>query len=392
MAILINTSIIIIHVSLGNTVQPITMSFGYLITIPCLWFQSVNKYKIARNWLLTGFFIIITLIYLESIELKLNTSTEFVFIIYIPLVLIFLDGRKSILLSIAIMLVVAGFIVFRFWLSDGVNYKTLYGKELNWFTASITVFVCMNFFKKSLVKANLMIANDREKLVAANNSKNFLFGVISHDVRSPLNILKQYLRLDPKHRTDPDQFMKYQGQLINKVDTLSQTIDDLLFWSKSQLQGIQTNPIKFSIATLTANIIDVISETIEEKKIDLIVDHIEDNEVYCDKNHLSIILRNLIQNAIKFTPERGELRIYSTLQDNQFSITVEDNGKGMDENTLKNLREGTIIESSLGSAGEVGTGLGLSLVKELVAKNNGQLVIDSQPLIGTKISIVLPKE
>lgn len=391
-ATLITAIIVITHLLVGNVVQPKVVSLGFLITLPTIWFQSIRKYRLARNWFLIGFFLLLSAIFFHSVRLDLATNTEYVLVILIPLILIFLDGKTSLVATVGIMLCGTGYVIYRYNLS-GVDYpKELNGLIINWLTTSVTVFFCMNFFKQSLMRANELIERDREKLAVANKTKNFLFGVISHDIRSPLNILKQYLLLDPSQRKDPDQFMMYQEGLTKKVDEIDQTLNDLLYWSKTQLQGITVNPTAFNQNEIIANVVSILREKAQEKQIELKIEDQYSGEIQFDQDHFKVIIRNLIQNAIKFTPTGGNIAV-QTFQDNEYiHIAVEDNGRGMDAETLKNLQEGMIVESNLGTSGEVGTGLGLSLVKELIAKNNGRLMIESRLDEGTEIVIKLPVE
>lgn len=389
-ATVITILIVFTHIIIGNKVQPIVVSLGLLVTIPSLLLQSVKRYQLARNWFLIGFYLLISSVFFHSIELNLETATEYVLIILIPLTLIFLDGKTSIVSTLFIIVSGGCFVAYRYLHSSEVYSKEFFGLEINWITTSVTVFFCMNFFKRSLVKSNELIARDKEELAVADKTKNFLFAVISHDIRSPLNTLKQYFLLDTDLRKDPEQFMIYQSALEKKVNDISQTLDDLLFWSKSQLQGINTNPSAFHVDSVTSKVLTVVGDLIEKKEIEVSIDHQTEREVWCDKNHLTVVIRNLVQNAIKFTSKDGKLAIRSSFDDNQIQISISDNGKGMDEVTLKNLREGMIVKSHLGTAGEVGTGLGLSLVKELITKNQGHLEIDSALNEGTTITIFLP--
>jgi signal transduction histidine kinase len=175
------------------------------------------------------------------------------------------------------------------------------------------------------------------------------------------------------------------------VDEINQTLDDLLFWSKSQLQGITSNPSSFDASEVIKSVMTLSEEIILKKGIQLTIDYQTSEMIWCDVDHLTIVIRNLIQNAIKFTPKGQQLAITTSSENNMICISIADTGKGMDETTLKNLREGMIVESYLGTAGEVGTGLGLSLVSEMVSKNNGKMEVKSQLGVGTEITILIPK-
>lgn len=386
---LICIGIIIVHVAIGNTIQPLMVSLGFLVTVPTVLLQAKGHFGFARAWFLLGFFLLISGTYFYSVTANLQTSGEFVLVVMIPVTLIFLDGKKAMAVSAFIILYGSGLIVYRDWM-DPMPTKTFYGSQMNWYTISFVVHFCMSFFKKSLLRANRMMILDKEQLAEADKTKNFLFAVISHDIRSPLKTLKQYFLLDAEQRNDPEQFMILQKALSKKVDEISQTLDDLLFWSKTQLQGITTNPGNILMERLILKVTGGIEETLRKKEIALRLDTQSDHSVTCDPDHLTVVLRNLIQNAIKFTPRGGTLSIRTTFEGENVLLSVTDTGKGMDESTLKNLREGMIVKSHLGTAGEIGTGLGLSLVKELITQNHGQMHIDSKKGEGTTVTLILP--
>ncbi|MEQ8474118.1 MAG: HAMP domain-containing sensor histidine kinase [Marinoscillum sp.] len=387
----ITTAIIVTHLLIGNTLQPLVVSAGFLVCIPTIYYQTIRRYQLARYWFLVGFYLLLTGVFFYSVYLHLDTSTEYLLIILIPFILIFLDGKTSTLLTILIIINGSFFLTYRYAQSEIFLFKEIFGLQVNWITISLTVYFSMNFFKKSLVKANELIARDKEELAVADQTKNFLFAVISHDIRSPLNSFKQYFRLDEEFRKDPELFISYQQDLSKKVDDISQTLDDLLFWSKTQLQGITANPSIFRPIEVIEKITVLTADLIQNKNITLLTDAQTSEEVLCDRDHLTIIIRNLVQNAIKFTPQNGTITISSVAQEDGIHISIEDTGKGMDEEILKNLQAGMIVKSQMGTVGEIGTGLGLSLVKELLAKNLGQLHVENRAGTGTKISAILPQ-
>lgn len=387
----ITMTIVMTHLLIGNTVQPLVVSTGFLVCLPTIYYQAIRKYQLARYWFLVGFYLLLTGVFFHSIYLNLDTSTEYLLIILIPLILIFMDGITSTLLTILIIINGSFFLTYRYGQTETFLFNEIFALQVNWLTISLTVYFSMNFFKKSLVKANELIAHDKEELAIADQTKNFLFAVISHDIRSPLNSFKQYFRLDDEFRKDPELFISYQEDLSKKVDDISQTLDDLLFWSKTQLQGITVNPDTFQPIEVIEKITALTMDLFENKNITLCTDNQSSEMVRCDKNHLTVILRNLVQNAIKFTPPNGTISISSMAKDFKIHISIEDTGKGMDEETLMHLQQGIIVKSHIGTAGELGTGLGLSLVKELLAKNRGELQVESREGQGTKISAVLPQ-
>lgn len=390
-AVGISIIVVIVHLSINNLAQAKMVSSSiFIVCLPTMLFQAYKKHNLARYWLLAGCFLMISAIFFHSVQLNLPTGTTYLLIILIPLIIILIDGSTSLILTALVILCGNVFLSYRYSLLEDFSIQVVYGLHINWIVISITVVFCLVFYKSSIMKVNRMIEKDKEKLVYANRTKNFLFAVISHDIRSPLSTLKQYLSLDPVLRNDPEQFMKHQEGLAKKVDEINQTLDDLLFWSKSQLQGMSNNPSFFQVSTIVRNVMVLNEEIIHQKGIILSINHQTDDLAWCDKDHLTVAIRNLVQNAIKFTSKGQMINITTAREGSKIRVSIEDTGKGMDEATLKSLNEGIIVESSLGTAGEVGMGLGLSLVSEMILKNSGKMEIKSQLAVGTQISILIP--
>lgn len=391
MAISICLVVVLIHLFLGNFAQVITVSSSILLVcIPTLLFQSFRKYKTARYWLLTGFFVIISVIFFHSVKLNLSTGTNYLLIILLPLIIVFLDGLFSRITTSIVVCCGGLYLYYLYQLEYETITKVFYGQQINWFVLCATVLFCVVFFKRSLLRANELIEKDRNQLDTANKTKNLLFAIISHDIRSPLSTLKQYLELDPSLRSDPEQFMNYQKGLVKKVDEINQTLDDLLFWSKSQLQGMKRNVSSFKASEVVESVMVLSEEVLQKKGILLSVNYNATSKAWCDKDQLTVAVRNLVQNAIKFTPSGQKLDISTSNEGDMIKVTIADTGKGMDEATLNSLKEGLIVESHLGTAGEVGTGLGLSLVSEMISNNNGKMDVKSELGVGTEISLLIP--
>lgn len=232
----------------------------------------------------------------------------------------------------------------------------------------------------------------KELLQKANASKDKFFSIIAHDLRNPfsslLNLSDTLLR---RFDTLPDDKKK---KLISSLQSSSQKtyklLENLLEWSRMQSGDIQPNPRIIEINDLIRETIHLVKEKANSKSISIKENLQEGTFIFADRNMISLVLRNLAENAIKFTNKGGEITIRSARKDRNLEIIVEDNGIGMNEADMGRLFRVDMKQSRPGTEKESGTGLGLILCKEFIEKNKGQLKVSSQQNIGSRFMILLP--
>ena len=188
----------------------------------------------------------------------------------------------------------------------------------------------------------------------------------------------------------PETFQQVSAKLSSEVDRLHSTLDNLLRWSISQLQGIKASPERIDLATLLERKLLVFKQMAEQKNIKLVLENVN-CYVWADPDHLLLVLRNLISNAIKYSYQNAEILIRSRSQDNRVIIEVIDHGIGMTSEVKASIFQHDNIISNTGTANEKGTGLGLKLCKEFIEKNNGEIRIESTENKGTAFYISLPE-
>ncbi|MCZ2141657.1 MAG: HAMP domain-containing histidine kinase, partial [Bacteroidia bacterium] len=150
------------------------------------------------------------------------------------------------------------------------------------------------------------------------------------------------------------------------------------------------NKSTVSIANVVNDVVDILSQNIQEKNIK-IQKHITDNSVVsADYDQLQIIFRNILANAIKFTPNEGIIAFSAIKNNDTWEVSVKDSGMGMSEAKVNELNSEALIKSDIGTNGERGTGFGWMIIKEFVAANKGTFKIESKIGEGTCITIVLP--
>ena len=232
----------------------------------------------------------------------------------------------------------------------------------------------------------------REKeLNEINLTKDKLFSIIGHDLRGPIGALQELLRMLKVGEILQSEFMGFIPKLRDDVEHISFTLNNLLSWGQTQMKGAVTKASAFDLEELVTDNINLLSEISENKSI-RIINKISDNTIiWSDVNQIDIVIRNLISNALKFTPERGTVTIEANERGNHWEISVKDSGIGMDLVTQDKLFHPNSNHTTYGTNNEKGTGLGLSLCKEMVEKNNGQIWVESALRNGTCFYFTLPK-
>ncbi len=256
----------------------------------------------------------------------------------------------------------------------------------------LLIAILVAIFYRNSLKKNKLIQIQKESLNELNKLKDELFSVLAHDLRSPvhhlISVTKQMkAALDTKDHQKLDDLILYGSGAANKTYLM---LDNLLHWVLFQNQRMLFDRENINVASIFRQIEPVFQSIIHMKKIDLITkipDHII---AYVDLNSLKIIFRNLLDNAIKFTPENNTVFIAAQENTNDVTIQIKDQGVGMDPTTIKSLQN-PITKTTKDTYHRKSTGLGLRLCVSFVKRNRGTLNIMSAKNKGTTITITLPK-
>lgn len=238
-------------------------------------------------------------------------------------------------------------------------------------------------------KAKAKILAQKNELQELNKVKDRLFSVISHDFRSPLAALRSFFNLLKIQDIDPKQIQYILQKIDIQLATTTDFLDNILFWTKSQMNGLQLERKELSLKDIVNNVANLLLYNSQEKNIEIQNLIQEDNVVLADLNTLHLILRNLIGNSVKFTPQNGTIKVYSKIENDMVHIAVQDNGVGIREEEKEKLfLMGKY--SKKGTEQETGHGFGLWICKDFIEKNNGTIWIESQVNQGTIFWFTLP--
>ena len=231
---------------------------------------------------------------------------------------------------------------------------------------------------------------NEEELKNLNKNKNRFFSIISHDLKGPaggIMKLSEFL-LNDKFEKDHKEIAK---RLNVAAGNHYKLLDDLLTWSRSQMGTLQINPTKLDINELVLGSIKSINPLAKEKEIE-VIDRAQSNlNAWADYNMVQTVLRNLLQNAIKFTPQNGKITISTKDQGKFIEVSIADTGVGMSKEYLTKLFKIESAFSLKGTNDEEGTGMGLLLCKEFIEKNGGNIKALSIEGKGATFSFTLPK-
>ena len=206
--------------------------------------------------------------------------------------------------------------------------------------------------------------------------KDKLFSVVAHDLRTPISSLISVLKLTNEQIMDIETQATLLKDISNRVDHVYGLLDNLLYWAKTQMQGIVISPVYFDVQNEIRSIMENLQEIAADKMI-LLNNRTEKQEVYADRNMFSVVVRNLAMNGIKYTSSGGELTIDSELSGNMLVVSVKDTGTGMSQEVQENLFKLSETKSQRGTNNENGTGLGLVLCADFVKANGGNIWFSS---------------
>ena len=272
---------------------------------------------------------------------------------------------------------------------EKIIYSVLFGVVLIAMVTVMVLVVQRSATNKLLQEKNREIAEKNLKLEQANRIKDKFFSIIGHDLRSPLSSLKGLLGMLVRHEISDQEFKSFAPKLNQLVMSTNETLENLLHWSHSQMEGWKQSPAAHELHPLVSKSTGLFTDAARAKKIDLVNSIDEKAIVFVDANQMELILRNLIHNAIKFTNEGGVVTISAVKSLEFLEVQVTDTGMGMTQEEISQLFQKNTTHSTRGTQGEKGTGLGLLLCKEMVENNGGKISVTSAPGKGSTFHIFL---
>lgn len=285
-------------------------------------------------------------------------------------------------------------------LTDVQLQKNKQLKQLGFITATLLLvfafFVLIKYIDKLksnqlLEVKNQKIEQSEQELRLLNAAKNKFFSIIAHDLKNPFHTVMgySYLLSNDYDNFTPEERRKFAFDIHQSTNNIFRLLQNLLDWSGSQTGRIKFSPLEVEFKRVLENSLGVMQALAEQKNITLKTNYAEDLKIFADPLMIETVLRNLINNAIKFTPENGLISISAQQTDGQVSVSISDSGIGIPEEDIQNLFRIDSKVKRKGTNDEDGSGLGLILCKEFVAKNNGTIRAESSPGKGSTFSFTI---
>ncbi len=252
---------------------------------------------------------------------------------------------------------------------------------------------------KSLSHTNGILKNEIDEhkkttsdLEASNETKDKFISIIAHDILNPVGVIQGFSELIADNHEDMslEEIIEYNHNINITVRSLNALIYNLLQWSKLESKKIKPKPEIIMLKSQISSGLQLLTGLLSEKNINLVVNVDNSVEAFADSNMFYTIMRNLVSNAIKFTPTKGTIVVSAVTSDNKAIITVEDNGVGIPPDKIGSIFNNNGQYSTKGTNNESGTGLGLTLVHEFVLMNKGTIKVESEVNSGTLFTIELP--
>jgi signal transduction histidine kinase len=253
----------------------------------------------------------------------------------------------------------------------------------------VALLVLMN---RKLKAKNRIISSQKEELKKTNALKDNMFSIIAHDLRGPIGNFQGLLELMGKgsKHNDPDENDEILELMRQSASSTYSLLENLLNWARAQKDEIDFRPKAENLRDLVNEVVQLKSSEAEQKDIRL--NHNLDTDLHgkVDYHMVNLVIRNLVDNAIKFTPRGGEVDIRGEATEEAIKIAVKDSGQGMPEEVRQKVFDPYDHHTEAGTENEKGSGLGLKLCREFIAKHSGDIWVETTQGQGTTFVFTLP--
>lgn len=359
------------------------------IMIVAMYINSRYFGRLRLSFILFNACTAVMLVFNYFINSGIHGPTLILFLLSLVFTLSVMPTRQYIFWILINVAFVGGLLLVEYYNTDYV--KVTYAERSDLFldiaTTYFSVVVCIG-----AVLSYLINSYQREKnnaltaslaLKEANDSKTRLLSILSHDLRSPLNSIASFLEILHEYGLSNEERRFLEKNLLNETKNTQVMLHNLLNWTKSQMDGGTTvNMIRLNLSEVVSTCLLVQQASAEIKAITITVNIDPSTELNADLDMLKLVIRNLINNAIKFTPTGGEIQIYSSYVPGYVRLHIADNGVGIPPERQKELFK-LNATSTYGTSNEKGVGLGLILCKEYTEMQKGRISFNSIPGKGT---------
>lgn len=359
-----------------------------------------QKFVIAFNLFQVIAYVFLTLGFL----LNEGINGPVIFIFFVSLLIHFASSPygKTTPFLVWHAVCISSAIIFQFYFPEYIQdtYSTRAFHFLDFFTTAILSLFFFHLVFRSIEKVflrdkesihlkTLKLEKQQAELKQVLEDKEKLLKIVAHDLRSPLASIREYLNLLENEDINLNKEARHdlEQRLGKLTDGAFEMLQDLLEWTKEKSANAVLEPV--TLKKVFETLEKTIKPKAEAKNVSLHFNtDSDDNKPLADRRMITVVLRNLLDNAIKFTSEGGFIKIEIETQEDKIILKVIDNGIGMSART-KSMLFNKIVKSKTGTNNEVGSGLGLYVCKDLMQQMNGQIEVESTPRVGTEFRLIL---
>ncbi len=249
-------------------------------------------------------------------------------------------------------------------------------------------------YKNAAINLNIEVEKHKTTIKQLEEVKDFnkrLISIISHDVRAPIASVDTFIKMQEAGHITQDEFNSVRDSISTQLSTIVQLLDNLLQWSKSSMLNRHEARQPLVLAEIIDANIRLVKPIATAKAIQINATLEDTLKIDVVKSEIDTVVRNLLSNAIKYTLEDGSIHVKVSSKNRVVYIEIADTGIGMTEAEVKRIFEMGVRESSLGTKGESGSGIGLLFCKEFVDKNGGKIEVSSKKHFGTTFTLSFPE-
>jgi len=339
----------------------------------------------------------------------INGSTDLIWPAYLLLVFAVVPYRQQ---TLWLTIYIACFMVLHvleYYYPEWVQYPFVAGKGqfIDRITAfpipAVAIYIIIKFIRRSYDRERQLVAEhaaavevrneqillQTTQLEQSNAEKSKLMSIISHDLRAPLVNIQSYLELLNDNTINDDQRVLLEKSLLTSTRITMDMLSNMLYWSKTQMEGATVNLTRVNLLSALQSTLEMEKMLALAKNISLSYKIPDQVNIVADTDMLQLVVRNLANNAIKFTPAGGSINIEAHVELTECKITVKDNGTGIPADKMKTIFTFK-AEPTFGTGNERGAGLGLLLCKEFTERQGGRIGFESSPDEGSSFFVFMP--
>jgi signal transduction histidine kinase len=400
----INITMFFVDMMVGLYINAISNLMIMLIYGPLFFLHHEKKYYSVRNlftFLMVGF---VAYMSVATYHHGRWTETENIMFGCFAGAMFMYGGKARIFILVFMLCVFFGLKYYKFnYFETPINEDftlTIINSSIALIAVSFFMIIYEGEFKKSInhvVELNLELVGQKRlleqsklELSEINKTNTKLFSIIAHDLKNPLNLINGLVHLCDDNDITKEELQELKYRTRENLNTVIQMIDNVLIWAKAHLEGFNTQIKRQNLSKLCWEISKFYQEILLAKNITISIEIDPKIDVMTDNTLMKIVIRNIVNNAIKYTHRSGKIRIVAHSDGQDIILKIVDTGVGIDQETIRSIENGEFVESQYGTDDEIGTGLGLLLSIEMLKKTKGYLQIESELGAGTTIRVTLP--